>query len=125
MHFCRVEPYTQRIVGSKNIHLTNTSYARQPRLDIYFHVVGQCLGIITTVRAVQSYKLQVGVLRLAYSYAALCHFGWQQSLSRSYTVLHIHQSHVGVRPLLEVYGYGASAVVGGCGSHILHVFHTV
>ena len=56
------------------------------------------------------------------------HLGnFHRELSRSFghTVLHVDRRHIGVSALLEINGDGNRTGIGGAGSHISHILHTV
>ena len=124
-HLVGIEPYSQRVVRTHDIHLTDAGDTRQTGLDVDLEVVVQEALVERVVGAVKCQCLDVTRLTLAHVDTASRNLGGHKTLSRSDTVLDVHRSHIWVGTLTEVDGDTRRSGIGGRRGHVHHVLYTV
>ena len=124
-HHIRLHPNTHTIFTAHNHHIAHTGDTKDLRFQVDADIVGQEVLVVTLVRTGQGEHLQNTRLTLGSGHTDLGYLRRKLPRSTRYTVLHIDSRHIGVCALLKIDGDAHRTGIGGGGSHVGHVFHSV
>ena len=100
-HHIGLEPDSQGIGVTQRYHVAHAGDAHQSGLDVDVDIVGDKVGVILAVHALQRADVQDVTLLFHHLHAHLRHLGGQQRCGTAHAVLHVHGSQVGVGALLK------------------------
>ena len=124
-HHVGLQPDAQRIGVAEGHHVAHAGDTHQTGTNVDVNVVGDEVGVILAVDALQRADVQDVALLLHHLHTHLRHLRGQQGGSTAHAVLHIHGSEVGVGALLEV-DLNGDIARGRCRTgDVGHARHTV
>ncbi len=124
-HRRRIHPYSDGILASEHLELTDSIDQHYLRLNIDRSIVGQESIIICIIRRIYRKYLKHRILPLLHEYSVLLHLGREKGKSLLDSILDIDRGHIRIRPLLENDIDRSFTGIGGVGTHIEHILNTV